>query len=232
MDNPQIAHHIEQLKAAGYFTRGYAAVALGNIGDATAVPALVEALKDEESYVRRSAAVALGNIRDATAVPALVETLKDEDGEVRRSAAEALERIGNSVTLPRKVLASSQFSAQNRIDVLEALRRIKYKNQHVTIQYIFPATRTLCQTVLDEEDAKARLGAQTVLNWLDGERELLISSMPATPTNNDNLVIAFQGGTSDTHPETLLISSDKPEEDIASRPPQPSLWQRLIGKQK
>jgi HEAT repeat protein len=137
MNNPQIAHHIARLKHENHDVRNSAAEALGEIGDATAVPALVEALKDGAYSVRKSVARALG-------------------------------KIGNSVTLPRKVLASSQLSAQNKIDVLEAVRRIQYQEKHLTLQYIFPDTRTLCETVLNEEDAQARQGARTLLNWLDG----------------------------------------------------------------
>jgi HEAT repeat protein len=70
-----------------------ASLALGNIGDPRAVPALIEALKDEDEYVRSYAASALGKI-GKPAVPALIEALKHEDKTVRWSAAFSLDKIG------------------------------------------------------------------------------------------------------------------------------------------
>ncbi|MCW3095801.1 MAG: lyase domain protein repeat-containing protein [Chthonomonadaceae bacterium] len=170
MDNPQIAHHIARLKNENRDVRLSAARALEEIDDPAVVPALVEALEDTDSSVRWCTAKALGEIGDPTAVPALIKALKDEGHYVRPAAAHALESIGNSVTLPRKILASSQLSAQTKIDVLETVRRIQYQEKDLTLQYIFPDTRTLCKTVLNEEDAQARQGARTLLNWLDEER--------------------------------------------------------------
>jgi HEAT repeat protein len=59
MDNLQIAHHIALLKNEDTNVRYSAAEALGQSGDASAVPALVEALKDENSDVRDSVAKVL-----------------------------------------------------------------------------------------------------------------------------------------------------------------------------
>jgi HEAT repeat protein len=76
--------------------RAEVARALGKIGDARAVDALIEALKDEDSYVRKNVAWALGKIRDARAVDALIEALKDEDRGVRKNVAWALGEIGDA----------------------------------------------------------------------------------------------------------------------------------------
>ncbi|MFZ8842411.1 HEAT repeat domain-containing protein, partial [Thermoflexus sp.] len=71
-----------------------AALALGQIGDPQATPALIQALRDENLVVRWAAAEALRKIGDPQALPALLEALKDEDEGVRRAAAEALGQIG------------------------------------------------------------------------------------------------------------------------------------------
>jgi HEAT repeat protein len=107
--------------------RGAAAVALGQIGDPSAAPALVGALArrlpprvgrerprrrrvEQDEFVRRAAAVALGQLRSREAVPVLVETLSDERApdDVRREAARALGLIGDPASLPalRAALAS------------------------------------------------------------------------------------------------------------------------------
>ena len=60
-------------------------VALGNIGDTAAVPALVRSLRSPDTIVREHAAWALGRIGGATAARALTSALNaEEDGTVRR----------------------------------------------------------------------------------------------------------------------------------------------------
>lgn len=95
--------------------RGAVAVALGQIGDETAVVPLAELLgrrvpasgiinrvrrkkKDENEFVRRAAAHSLGQIRSRAAVPALVAVLEDERApdDVRREAAISLGLIGDA----------------------------------------------------------------------------------------------------------------------------------------
>jgi epoxyqueuosine reductase len=67
-------------------------VALGNIGDPQAIPALVAALHDLEPLVRGHAAWALGRIGGAQAKQALQDALiGEEDGEVRKEIECALE---------------------------------------------------------------------------------------------------------------------------------------------
>jgi len=56
-----------------------AAVALGNLGDARGVPALVRALADASPVVRGLAASALGHIGDERALPSLERALSETD---------------------------------------------------------------------------------------------------------------------------------------------------------
>ena len=67
-------------------------VALGNSGDARAIPALIDALRDEEPLIRGHAAWALGQIGGEEAIQALRLTEKtEEEHEVRKEIAYALE---------------------------------------------------------------------------------------------------------------------------------------------
>jgi HEAT repeat protein len=123
--------------------RGAAAVALGQIGDASAAPSLAGALArrlpatgffnrlrrkkvEEDEFVRRAAAVSLGQMGSRDSVPALVEALSDvrSPGDVRRECARALGIIGDPAAVPalRSVL-SAQDPYLSRI-AFEALRKI------------------------------------------------------------------------------------------------------------
>jgi HEAT repeat protein len=99
--------------------RGAAAVALGNIGDESAVIPLAGRLSTrmrssglfskitrgqrlENEFVRRAAARSLGQIRSRAAVPALIDALSDARAEddVRREAARSLGLIGDAAATP------------------------------------------------------------------------------------------------------------------------------------
>jgi HEAT repeat protein len=107
--------------------RGAAVVALGLIGDETAVEPLTQILnvrvnapglinkvrrkkKSENEFVRRGAARALGQIGSRAGVPALIEVLSDERApdDVRREAARSLGLIGDpsAVAALRAVLTA------------------------------------------------------------------------------------------------------------------------------
>ena len=72
-------------------------VALGNIGDAAAVPALVQALCSDEALVRSHAAWALGQIGGETAREALQRAISEEDDrDVAEEVRDALARVTGS----------------------------------------------------------------------------------------------------------------------------------------
>ncbi|MDT5271084.1 MAG: hypothetical protein QOH49_3270 [Acidobacteriota bacterium] len=130
--------------------RGAAAVALGQVGDVSAVPVLTGALArrlqasgffnrvrrrkvEEDEFVRRAAAVSLGQIGSRDAVPVLVETLSNArtSDDVRREAARALGLIGDPAAVPalRSVLTHRDpylsriaFEALRKLDPLTATR--------------------------------------------------------------------------------------------------------------
>ena len=69
-------------------------VALGNIGDPQAVPALISALHDDEPLIRGHAAWALGRIGSKQALAILQEALvMEKDGEVQKEIQYALANI-------------------------------------------------------------------------------------------------------------------------------------------
>ncbi|HEX8147522.1 MAG TPA: HEAT repeat domain-containing protein [Pyrinomonadaceae bacterium] len=130
--------------------RGAAAVAIGRIGDARAVPVLsmvlnrrlpgtglvsrvTRAKSEENEFVRRAAAEALGRIGSREGVPALIDALNDRraGGDVRREAARALGLIGDPAAAPalRSVLTDRDpylsrvaFEALRRLDPATATR--------------------------------------------------------------------------------------------------------------
>jgi epoxyqueuosine reductase len=83
---------VKRAKRRGYLRN--VAVALGNTGDAQAVPALVKALRDGEPFVRGHAAWALGQIGGRVAAKVLHNALQEElDAEVQAEIHAALEAI-------------------------------------------------------------------------------------------------------------------------------------------
>lgn len=85
--------------------RRAAAVALGQLGDGSMVPALIEALRDGDTYECQAAAEVLGQLGDASAVPALIDVLRDGDNHEYRVAATALGRLGDASAVPALIEA-------------------------------------------------------------------------------------------------------------------------------
>jgi HEAT repeat protein len=108
--------------------RRNAAKAIGAIGDAGAVEALIGVLEDrgEDANLRRNAASALGAIGDAGAVAALIGVLDDEDVDVCRNAASALGAIGDAGAVEALigVLADMGKAANVRRNAAKALGAI------------------------------------------------------------------------------------------------------------
>jgi len=98
------------------------------------------------------------------------------------------------------------------------------------LRYHFPDTRTLCQIVCQEEDAAARQGAQTALNWLDGDQHLVIASQRDAANESQALLRASKRGISEVHPETLLRGTVKPEKRDGQPSHRRTLLDWLFGK--
>ncbi|MBX7221330.1 MAG: HEAT repeat domain-containing protein [Blastocatellia bacterium] len=73
--------------------RAAAALALGTIGDQTAIDLLMGRLGDKDPEVRQAAAMSLGRLRNPYATQALVNALNDDYADVREAIALALEAL-------------------------------------------------------------------------------------------------------------------------------------------
>jgi HEAT repeat protein len=120
--------------------RAAAAVALGRIGDESAVVPLAEVLAGKSSsagvpkkqkpekneFIQRAAAHALGEIGSRAGVPVLIETLAKISvaGDVRREAAHALGLIGDPAGIPALRAATVETDAYLSQIATEALRKI------------------------------------------------------------------------------------------------------------
>jgi HEAT repeat protein len=119
--------------------RAAAVVALGQIGDESAVVSLAELLSGRSSspaakkrkaekneFVLRAAAKSLGEIRSRAGVPILIETLLNDKnaGDVRREAARSLGLIGDAAAIPALRTAAMEADSFLSQVASEALRRI------------------------------------------------------------------------------------------------------------
>lgn len=93
-------------------SRLYALMALGELHDPAALPAVEQAARDQEKDIRKAAYYALGGIGDARAVPALVAGLEDDVADVRWNAAVSLSRFNDRRALPalREMLDRSRMA--------------------------------------------------------------------------------------------------------------------------
>jgi HEAT repeat protein len=119
--------------------RAAAAVALGEIGDESAVQSLSQVLSgqpekkkkkakaDENEFVMRAAARSLGQIKSRSSVGVLIATLTNEanDSDVKREAATALGLIGDPSAAPALQAAFTSGDPYLSDAARAALRRLK-----------------------------------------------------------------------------------------------------------
>lgn len=87
---PEMVDVFETAREDDPRVRRYLALALGHLGDAEAVPALLEALRDDDSETRIFSIWALGAIGDRRAVEPLMELVRHDDPGIRKMAAYSL----------------------------------------------------------------------------------------------------------------------------------------------
>jgi hypothetical protein len=114
------------LKRESRDLRAGVAKALGAIGDARAVDALIEALRDEDSDVYWNSIDALVKIakKDLGVVDKLINALRDEDSYVRISVAWALGEIGDASAVDALIEALRDKDSYVRESVAWALGAI------------------------------------------------------------------------------------------------------------
>lgn len=149
---------IEQLESEDLEIRKAAAVALGRIGDARAVPALIEALEDDAELVI-AAADALAKIGDPRAFEPLLARVGDASAAVRQSVVGALNSLG-SPEMPARVLPLLSDADPNvRESAVKIAGYFGYRE----------CTDLLLERCLDE-DERVRRAAVEHLPYLEDER--------------------------------------------------------------
>ncbi len=94
--------------------RRYLALTLGHLGDARAVPALVEGLNDTDADNQMNNLLALGSIGDKSATPAVVEKLNNSDPAIRKMAAFVLTAIKDPAAVRNLQVALNDTSQEVR----------------------------------------------------------------------------------------------------------------------
>jgi HEAT repeat protein len=105
--------------------------ALGTIGDARAVPVLLDHLHNTEQKIRLATIWALGQIKDKQAIPSLLELLHEPDWGIHIETIEALIKIGDETALRKSINplihAVCNDDANIRQIAVTLLERIKEK---------------------------------------------------------------------------------------------------------
>ncbi len=102
-----------------------AALVLGEIGDARAIPSLLAALHHADEEVRAEAAAALGSFTDAEAVGDLLVALEDESALVRAKAAWSLGNFDDVRTIEKLLRATDDPDAQVRRGAIWSLAKLQ-----------------------------------------------------------------------------------------------------------
>jgi hypothetical protein len=108
------------------YVREAAAIGLGEIGDASAVPTLIAALEDDDPDVIKAATRALVKV-GTPALPGLIAALKHRRLRVRRLAAAALGEIGDQSGVPPLEDADRKYHESYHCEFCDALRRLDAK---------------------------------------------------------------------------------------------------------
>jgi HEAT repeat protein len=94
--NPLAVVPLADILNQGRFFEKEAIMALGDVGDESAVDALIGALASRDFTVRKEAVISLGATGDSRAVEPLVNLLRSKDGPTTRDTIEALGAIGDA----------------------------------------------------------------------------------------------------------------------------------------
>jgi HEAT repeat protein len=177
------------------------AVALGELGDRKATPALLKLTRAHETYVRLEAVRSLGELRDPAAVDTLMEIATDENTEpfIAKKAIIALGLIGDPKAVPAiermlfKERRGISFYPESSFAVFEigdaattpllalmdgqdkAMEKWAEDN-HVLPEALFAKT---AQVLGDIGDPRAVKGLLDKLNYTGGDYQLLVRSAAA-----------------------------------------------------
>ena len=148
---------IKALEHTSPVARRNAALGLGMLDDARAVPTLITHLTDQAGPVRAQVAWALGAIDDARAVPPLIARLADSDGEVRAKVVWSLGALDDARAVEPLSRAITDAESKVRRQVAWALGAIGDARA-------VPAL----STALNDEDRQVRRHAAWALGQVGG----------------------------------------------------------------
>ncbi len=114
--------------------RQTAAAALGHIGDAAAIPALMQLIHDRSAEVRLAVVVALGQFGSPQVLSGLIEALDDENRNVRLVAIRGLTRLGDRRAVPALQQATGDIDSH----VARAARRAVTNLSMMQTQNVVP----------------------------------------------------------------------------------------------
>jgi HEAT repeat protein len=184
-----------------------AVTVLGEIGDPSALDAIVRAAGDDRIMVRRGAARALVMSADASAIPTLVELLQDDDNIVRRTAGAALAELGSAIEGALDELLAVPASDGSRLRTVANVALVGSA-----------AAAPLMRRAMVESDNSVRrrlVGALTELG-LDGIPHLaqLVAHAPAAGADDAAVALASLG---DRSASALGLLADTDDLDVRTR---------------
>ena len=105
--------------------RQFLALTMGHLGDARALPALLDGLNDRQPETQIYTLWALGSIGDKSAVPAVVKELANPDAAVRKTAAYVLGAIKDPAAIHDLQVALNDSNQDVRWNAAMALAQLK-----------------------------------------------------------------------------------------------------------
>lgn len=150
------------LKEDDKYIRQTVVMALAQINDDLAIPALSLVLqKDKHEYARSYASEALGKTNNRDVIPALMASLKDSNSSVRRASREALVKMSDTSLVQQYVqgLLNEEEQTQYRIEMAEILASF---NQPEVVDALL--------TSLKNKNWKVRVAALNALGTLKSDK--------------------------------------------------------------
>jgi HEAT repeat protein len=152
------------LDDGGWLDQSAIIAALGDAGDALAVPPLIELLaKNRNPTTRAAAATALGCLCNSEAVPALEAALADRTSSVRQEAAWALGHIGDARAVAALSRTLNDRDSSVRFAAAFALAEVGERTAAPALELL-----------LTDHDERARLAGASALAFLDNAQGLRI----------------------------------------------------------
>ncbi len=165
-------------------------VSLGESGDLSSVPELIEALNHENGNVRRLAALALGKLQDQKAVEPLIKLLENEvKPQVRQYAINALGKLGHiqAISILEQILNDPTEQVYNIEAAKHALSKIN-PSPKIEVKVVSPTqnlTQSTKQAVEDFVQDKPTASPKAIILELVEDLEGLL-----TPQTLCRLLIA------------------------------------------